>query len=164
MSRSGGPSQEAGKGAAPKPGRGIRAVPGSIWRRLAAMVYDGLLTVGIIMIAVLILVALNGGEAVVPRGPWVIAYQLYLLCVGFLYYGASWTKSGQTLGMKIWRIRVQSLTGERLGWAHAFLRYVLSVPSVVLLPLTYVVWSLFDPDGQAAHDRLSRSQVVRVLS
>ncbi|MFN4290736.1 MAG: RDD family protein [Permianibacter sp.] len=93
------------------------------WRRLAALVYDLLIVIALLMVAAAIgtLVA----ELLVPglntqtpdtlrRHP---LYLAWLLLWWFGYYAWSWRKGGQTVGMKAWRMQVQSsLGGQLLAW------------------------------------------------
>ena len=42
--------------------------------------------------------------APIPAGTWY--HQLAMLTLALAYFGLGWTRTGQTLGMKTWRIRV----------------------------------------------------------
>ncbi len=42
-----------------------------------------------------------------------------LLLVVFAYFGLCWTRSGQTLGMRAWRIRLEGADGGRPDWLDA---------------------------------------------
>ena len=63
---------------------------------------------------------------------------------------------GQTPGMKLFKIRVVPLTGnrDRLGFVPAVLRTVLLT---LLVPVL-----ITDRDGRGLHDKLARSVVVRI--
>ncbi len=47
------------------------------------------------------------------------------LLVVFAYFGWCWTRSGQTLGMRAWRLELQDAAGRRLGWPGAIARFLL---------------------------------------
>jgi uncharacterized RDD family membrane protein YckC len=125
------------------------------------MLYDGLLLIGVLMVATALFLPLTGGEAVVSgRNPvleWVYRAALLALVVGF--YGVFWTLRGQTLGMASWRLRVEREDGTLLGWDDTARRLGWALVSLLPLGLGFV-WVLFDPERRAWHDRLSRTRVV----
>jgi uncharacterized RDD family membrane protein YckC len=88
-------------------------------------------------------------------------FQLWLLCVLGLYFGYCWVKSGQTLAMKAWRIRVQRLDGALVSPRQAALRFVLACWTVAPAGLG-LLWALVDRDRQFLHDRLAGTRIVRV--
>ncbi|MFZ1643754.1 MAG: RDD family protein [Candidatus Contendobacter sp.] len=110
-------------------------------RRLAAIVYDGLLLVGVLVgataLALGLVVALFGGETVTLHNPLAgnPFFRTYLLLVCFFFYGGFWTHGGQTLGMRAWRLRVQRRDGWGIGWWQALLRFLIG--SLWLAPVVY---------------------------
>lgn len=94
--------------------------PAPLWRRLAAAGYDGLLLLGIWMSTVLVEAVLRALFQYQHPEPTLRAA---LFLGGLLFFGWSWTHGGQTLGMRAWRLRVES--GGRIGlsWAGALSRY-----------------------------------------
>lgn len=133
----------------------------SLARRLAAMFYDGLLLVAILMIATALMLPFSGGEAITAADhPWLeFAYRLLLGGLVVLFFGTFWTRSGQTLGMASWRLRVEREDGSLLTWGDTTKRLAAAVLSLLPMGLGFV-WMLFDRDGRAWHDRLSRTRVV----
>jgi len=133
----------------------------SLLRRLGALLYDGLLLIATLMIATALFLPFTGGEAVDPhRNPlleWIYRALLLLVIVGF--FGLSWTRSGQTLGMAAWRLRLEREDGGRLSWADSVRRLAAAALSWLPLGLGYL-WVLVDADRCAWHDRLSRTRVV----
>jgi uncharacterized RDD family membrane protein YckC len=105
--------------------------PARLPRRLAAIVYDGLLLIGVLVgataLALGLAVALLGGEAVKLHNPLQANpfFQTYLLLVCFFFYGGFWTHGGQTLGMRAWRLRLQRRDGRGIGWWQALLRFLI---------------------------------------
>ncbi|MGH8443995.1 MAG: RDD family protein [Solimonas sp.] len=109
------------------------ALPAPLWRRLIAAIYDSLLLIGLWMVALLADVLIRDAfEA--PRN-W-IALRTYLFAVGLVFFGWFWTHGGQTLGMRVWRLRVQRDDGRPLDWLSAAVRYgaMLAVWGAVLAP------------------------------
>ena len=71
------------------------------FRHLIVVVYDLLLLLSRLLLATLVIVALNGGEAIGQGNHFFIAY---LFLVSFAFYGWFWTHGGKTLGMRSWRV------------------------------------------------------------
>jgi uncharacterized RDD family membrane protein YckC len=131
-------------------------VPAGLLRRLISAVYDLLLVIGVLMIATLGMVVATGGEAI-PSGT--VAYQLSVLLILFLFFGGFWVYGGQTLGMRAWRLRVETQNGQPLDWTQAVGRFAAAF--LAWLPLGIgIVWLIFDPQKLAWHDRLSGTRVV----
>ena len=132
-------------------------------RRLAAMLYDGLLLLAIFMLVTAAFLPLTGGEVITPRTNPALEYLYRAVLAGIvvLFYGAFWTRAGQTLGMASWRLKVEREDGARLTWGDTLKRLGAAVLSVLPLGLGYL-WILLDRDRRAWHDRLSRTRVVVV--
>lgn len=132
-------------------------VPANLLRRSAAIFYDLLLLAGLVMVVTLLLILIRGGEAIPSRSWW---YGTVLLGVSFLFFGYSWTRGGQTLGARAWRLRVTSLDGAEVSWKQAVLRY-LAGWLLLLPPGLGFIWAWRDPQGLCWHDRLSGTRVLR---
>ena len=81
---------------------GQPTIPG-IGRRIAAILYEGLLLIALLLIVSFPFSGL-AGKAVEGLGQ--IFFQAYLLAITATYFVWQWQKSGQTLAMKTWRFRV----------------------------------------------------------
>ncbi len=130
-------------------------------RRFAALIYDALLLAGLLMIYTFAVLPLTHGRAVLAEnaGAWVYLYRAGLVAVIGAYYVINWMRSGQTLGMRAWRLRALDARGGRLTAARAVLRFAcgwLAWPPLAL----GVLWLYVDRDGLALHDRLSGTRVV----
>jgi uncharacterized RDD family membrane protein YckC len=157
-------------------------------RRLAALVYDLLLVVAVAFAATFAMLPLTGGEAILTstQGPVVHLYHAVLLLAVFAYFGWCWTQSGQTLGMKAWRIRLEAPDGRRLSWPGALVRFALGTAlawmaafggwylarpdgvvggagaAAMIAPLAAnFAWIPFEAAGRSLLDLASRSRVVR---
>ncbi|HEY7907135.1 MAG TPA: RDD family protein [Wenzhouxiangella sp.] len=130
--------------------------PCSLGRRLMAMLYDGLLLIGIWMIAA-VAVVVPTNQGVTPQATW---FQLYLLVVAWLYFAISW-KKGCTLGMKAWHIRIETTLSETtsIGWLRTMVRFMVAVASLGSLGLGFL-WSLFHPKKATWHDLASNTRLV----
>ena len=79
--------------------------------------------------------------------------QLFVVFVFGAYFLWSWLRSGQTVAMKAWKIRLVGATPAR-----ALLRFFLAL---VLVPTGIsIVWALFDRDRQFLHDRLAGTRLI----
>src|SRR5574340_1011147 len=88
-------------------------------------------------------------------------FQAYILGVLFAYFSTFWLRSGQTLAMKTWRIRLVAEGGSRLTLKQAGLRFVLALLGLLLAGVGFA-WALIDRDGQFLHDRIAGTRLVRV--
>lgn len=132
-------------------------------RRLGAMLYDGLLLLALLMIATGLFLLLTGGEAISPRDDPALefAYRAVLSLLTVAFFGIFWTRSGQTLGMASWRVRIEREDGARLTWTDTLRRLAAALLSWLPLGLGFL-WVVVDPQRRAWHDRLSRTRVVLV--
>ena len=133
------------------------ARPGLL-RRLAALLYDTLLLFAVLFAATVPALMVTGGEAVRPNHP---AFTAWLLAVSYLYFGWCWTRSGQTLGMRAWRMRVRTREGAPLGWGRSLLRFAAAMVSIGSAGIG-LLWVAFDRERLSLHDRLSATVLETV--
>lgn len=135
----------------------------SLWRRLAALFYDVLPLMALWMIAAFAyLLALRGRYD--PRHPhWAmrLGLQSALLAVTAAYFMISWTRIGQTIGMRAWRLKLQREDGGAIGAWRALARFVLALTSLLLAGAGFW-WALFDAEKRTLHDRVCRTVMVRL--
>lgn len=127
--------------------------PCAIPRRLAAMLYDGLLILALWMAATAVIVLIRQAE-IQPANP---AFQVYLLAVAWLYLAISW-RAGQSVGMRAWRMRLIS-DRHPISWAQTLIRFVVAILSWAAFGLGFL-WSLFHPQKASWHDLASHSRLV----
>ena len=131
--------------------------PAKLWKQFAAMVYDSLVLFAILFVAAAIAIAFNRGQAI-ESSP---LFNLYLLLIVFTFYAWFWRKSGQTLGMRAWKIRIVSEFGGNPSWQISYLRLIFALLSLACFGLGYF-WRLFKP--YTWHDHLSQTRVVDISS
>lgn len=132
----------------------LQCPPASLIKQLISMLYDSLLILSVLFIGTAILLPFNQGEAF--TGPF---YSFYLLMIIFIFYSWFWNKSGQTLGMKVWKIRIINDYGLNPSWATSFLRLSFALLSIACLGLGYW-WRLFKP--YTWHDHFSQTLIVDI--
>jgi uncharacterized RDD family membrane protein YckC len=131
-------------------------------RRFAALIYDAFLIAALLMIYTgMLLIFTRRAILRETYGNWVYLYQAGLLAVIGAYYVANWVRSGQTLGMRAWRLRAVTASGGRMTGRAAGLRFVCGILAWPPAALG-VLWLYLDPDHLAIHDRLSQTRVVRL--
>ena len=125
--------------------------------RLLSLAYESVLLFGILFVASYLFLAIaRDAQSGLPR----LLFQVYVLAVCGAYFVFCWARSGQTLPMKTWHIRLVTEQGKPLAVGRAFRRYLLAVPGV--LSGIGVLWALVDRDRQFLHDRLAGTRIVRV--
>lgn len=138
-------------------------------RRLAALVYDSFLLFGILVVPLFILTAALSHEPAIRQNDSVthelpsIAPQpvmlLYMIAVVVGFYCYFWRRSGQTLGMQAWRMRLESRTGGRVSWRQCLVRALVGFFSLICLGLGFI-WSAWGQERLTWHDRASNTRVV----
>ena len=97
--------------------------------RIAAMIYESLLVTAVVFVASFIIIPVVGEM----HAPWQRhLFQVYILGILFAYFSAFWLRSGQTLAMKTWRIRLVQENGETLTFRQALLRFFLALLGLLL--------------------------------
>lgn len=129
------------------------------WLRLAAcMLYDGLVVLALSFALALGFILLFGDAS---HGLKRYALQLFLWLGIGLYFVWCWRKSGQTLAMQTWQLKLSDGQTKLLNWPQALIRYALASLSLAAFGLGFV-WALFDRDDLFLHDRLLNSRITFV--
>jgi len=129
--------------------------PPGIIKRLAVIIYDLLLLIAVLFLATLILLPFQESHLFQPNS-W--QYSVYLLLVSFLFYGWFWTKSGQTLGLLAWKLRVADNNGQNISWQQALIRFTTAILSWGIFGLG-ILWVLFNKDRLTWYDIASKSRL-----
>lgn len=128
-----------------------------LWPRFGAMVYEGVLLVGIVFIGSWVYLKLFGDAS---HGIARHVFQGYLAILCGVYFVYCWRHTGQTLGMKTWGLRLVLANGDKLTLARAAARYALALAGLVAGGIGFL-WVIVDRDRQFLHDRLLGTRVVR---
>jgi uncharacterized RDD family membrane protein YckC len=128
-------------------------------RRLASMLYECLLLLGVLSVAFMLPhLALGMGLGIVLPGSALLLHVLIVLGIYFIWY---WLHGGQTLAMQTWRIRLINPGGMPLRPAQALLRYLAAWFSILPLGIG-ILWALVDRDRQFLHDRIAGTRIICV--
>lgn len=139
-----------------------------LMRRLAALLYDGFLVAAIWMLIGFVLQLIVGPgtnelvDGVVKTDP-VLNVITFILMVASAsgFYLWFWRRSGQTLGMMSWRLKLVGNDNELIDLRHGLIRYMLAWPAFFCAGLGYL-WLYVDSNGDALHDKFSNSKIVLV--
>ncbi|MCK5818367.1 MAG: RDD family protein [Psychromonas sp.] len=104
------------------------------FRRLCAYVYDAMVLIALLMLATVIAL----GAVVIAQKKGVLdlsAYRdtadylsknsIFIIYLAFIiagFFSYFWTKAGQTIGMKAWRLRVQNSDGSNISIMQSLIR------------------------------------------
>ncbi|MDE0063428.1 MAG: RDD family protein [Gammaproteobacteria bacterium] len=130
------------------------STPAGLLRRLAAMVYDGLLVLALWLITLLAMVIANGGDAVYGA-----LVQSVLFLEAYLFFAWFWLRAGETAGMRAWRLRLVSNDGGAITLNQATVRLFAAMVSIGILGLGYW-WALFDTERRTWPDLWSGSRIL----
>ena len=126
-------------------------------RRFGAILYDALLALALLFLATIPFIALRGGEPVEPGNN--LGYQVTLVVVIYAFFVGFWARSGRTLGMQSWGLRVETPAGGVPGLGRLTIRFVVAILSWLPFGLGFF-WQLWDKDRLTWHDRLSDTRLV----
>lgn len=126
-------------------------------RRLASLLYEALLLLGVLALTFLVPYLLLGVFFQIAPAGWAAWLHIYLvLGAYFIWY---WRRRGQTLAMQTWRLRLVTADGRVPSVATGWLRYTLAWPSLLCFGFG-LAWALIDRDRQFLHDRLAGTRIV----
>ncbi|SEH08003.1 RDD family protein [Candidatus Venteria ishoeyi] len=124
-----------------------------LFRTLAAIFYDSLLLIAVLIFAGFIALPFSKGESS-------MLFNLYIYAICYLYFSWPWMRSGQTLGMRTWRIRLYAEDGSRPSWQAVLIRFLTAMLSWFCLGMGYW-WMLIDTQQRSWHDITSKTLLLR---
>ena len=153
----------------------------SLRRRMAAWLYEGMLLFGVVfVISYVFSVLTNTRHALDHR----MAQQFIVFLGLAVYFIWQWRRSGQTLAMKTWHIKLVAADGRSpLALSQAVIRYLISyiwfVPGLAVAKAFelstsgtvwtviawVVIWALLsklNPTKQFLHDRVAKTALISV--
>jgi len=135
-------------------------------RRMAALLYDAFLVAAIWMSLGFVLQIIFGTDtSQLEDGRVVVAplfgYLVFLMMVSSAatFYIWFWRRTGQTLGMIAWRIKVLSLDNIQISIKQGLIRFFAAWPAFWIGGIGYL-WMYIDKNGDALHEKISRSKTV----
>lgn len=151
-----------------------------LWRRLASMLYEGLLLFGVVMITGYLYSSLTQQRHALVGTAGLQAFMFVVIGIYFTWF---WSLGRQTLAMKTWQLRIMTRDGRPLSQPRAFARYVASwlwfLPGLAAAGLSgrhdggtitlalalniglYALIARLTPGRQTLHDLLCGTRVER---
>jgi uncharacterized RDD family membrane protein YckC len=130
-------------------------------RIIGSVIYDWLVLLGLLMIFGFIGVAVNhsltGEESIKPNNH---LFQLYILAVVVCYYTYFWQRSGQTVGMKAWKLKLQSIDQQPINFKQTCIRLIVAMPAY-LLGLLGILW-VYTPTARTWQGIASGTQLIYI--
>ena len=126
----------------------LSALPSpQFWRRVSCSLYEQLVLLGVIALTFLVPNLVLGILFGVSLPSWLTF--LYLYAVLGIYFVWYWTKSGQTLAMQTWRVRIIDQQGYNLKRRQAIWRYIYAslwvLPCIVLQAVLHLEkWQIIE--------------------
>lgn len=159
--------------------------PATTLKRALAIIYDGLISIAVLLVVTWAYTMVAGwitgwdryeqmAEAGQLSGDPGLTFTLFLIL--YLFFAYFWTRIGQTLGMQVWRIRIENIDGTSVSWSKALRRYVTAAAVIFLtllgsyylgaatlfLGIPAIVALFYPINGLSITDRLSDSVVVSI--
>ena len=135
-------------------------------RRIAAGFYDLVLLVAIVLVAVSVftiavelMLGKNTSSEILQIPLVKLLYQLYLIGVSALFFIWFWSNGGQTLGMKVWKLRLVNSENQPLNYRQASLRLLMLVITCLPLGIGFL-WMLFSNEKKTLYDRWSATRMI----
>lgn len=141
-------------------------IPAPLWRRFGAAVYDFLLVFALLVAVIVFSLPITAALHLPPDSP---VFRVMLFLTGFAFFGWFWTRGGQTLGMRAWRLQVRREDGTALRLPVAAVRYagLLLWWGLVLTPVAAAIIQRFPNLAarlpQATHVAVGASIAVVIL-
>ncbi|SEM70530.1 Uncharacterized membrane protein YckC, RDD family [Syntrophus gentianae] len=137
---------------------------GGFWKRSFAYLVDKIILFFICLLFLVVgLSALssgfNGLEPGKIIGRFSLIYYLTTHLLGMLYFTYFHGISGQTPGKMLLGLQVIQSSGEKMTLGLAFLRWVGSIFSGLILYLGFL-WIIFDRKKQGWHDKIAETLVI----
>lgn len=128
----------------------------SLMKLGASLLYELLTMIAIVFVSAAVFLLLFGDAS---TGFKRFGLQLFLWAVLGAYYTWCWIKSGQTLAMQAWKIKLVNEHNQLVDWKLSLIRYVLATLSLTVLGLGFL-WAIVDREHLFLHDRLLNTKLV----
>ena len=149
-------------------------------RRLGCLTYEAILTIGIAMGISMVFTSLFGRTS--DQGIFFIRL-IFILAIG-IYFSYIWHRSGQTLAMKTWHIKLINNNSKMLSIRQATIRYFASwlwispvamyyfligisshfelIAALLVGMLLYAALSFLFLDRQYLHDKMCKTRLIDI--
>ena len=129
----------------------------SLLRRFGAIFYDSFLLLTVLFVASFIIVI---PTRIKPEDSFFFLFQVYIFIIAYVFFAWCWTRGGQTLGMRTWKMKLVNEDGSLVSWGSALLRFAIAIISWLVFGLGFL-WSLWDKQHRTWHDIASKTKLIR---
>lgn len=129
-----------------------------LFKRVMACVYESLILIAIWMLVTWLFVGVFGDATQSPKR---FVLQIVLWWVTGMYFVICWVKTGQTLAMKVWKMKVVNQKGQLLTLQQAITRYILATLLMLAFGLDFL-YMLLNKQRIFLHDHFLDSRYVLV--
>lgn len=134
----------------------------SLLRLIGAVCYDWLIVIGLLILAGFVPVTLNhflAGRDAIEGGVGALLFWLWNLAIIQLYFIGFWHSKRQTVGMRAWRLHIETTDGGAPDWRQGLIRFWSAVPAWGLA-LAGILWRYADPERRSWPDRASQTTLL----
>ena len=117
-------------------------------KRLLINFYDIILLFAVLYFFTIPVILMTQGNAVIGS----LIYKTYLISIVFLYYAWFWKKYNQTLGMKIWKVKIYSKYSTEISYSQSLKRIIFALAGGHLLLIF---------NSESLQDKLSKTYLER---
>ena len=117
-------------------------------KRLLINFYDIILLFAVLYFFTIPVILLTQGNAVIGS----LVYNAYIISVVFLYYAWFWRRYNQTLGMKIWKVKIYSKCSSEISYLQSLKRIIFALVGGHLLLIF---------NSESLQDKLSKTYLER---
>jgi uncharacterized RDD family membrane protein YckC len=120
-----------------------------LFKRLLINFYDVILLFAVLYFFTIPIILFTQGNAVLNS----FLYQLYLILIVFLYYAWFWKKYNQTLGMRIWKVKIYSRYTSKISYLQSFIRIIIALMGGHLMLIFH---------SESLQDKLSKTYLEKI--
>ena len=121
----------------------------------ACLLYELLTVIAIVFVSASLFLWIAGDAT---YGVKRLLLQVFLWLTIGAYFVRCWLKSGQTLAMQAWKLKLGTDSGQLLSLRFAILRYLLATLSFILCGLGFL-WAIVDRQHLFLHDRILKNRI-----
>ena len=141
--------------------KSVSARPAPLWLRLLAAIYDLLPLLALWFASTVLILAASGGAFDVHRVAHKVMLQTVVVLVSASYFALSWSRGGQTIGMRPWRLRIVSADGGSVTLRMSLVRFAIALFSLAPAGLGFW-WALVDAQRRTWHDIAAGTVMVQL--
>lgn len=139
----------------------------SLLRLIGSVLYDWFILLGVLILAGFIPVTISHftlGRDAIEGGLPAVLFWLWNLGIIMLYFIGFWRTKKQTVGMRVWRLHIETdsienHTDQAVSWRQGLIRFAVALPAWGLA-LIGILWRYTDPQRLSWADRASQTHLV----